>query len=162
MSPATILSKVTYHAVYDDSIMDALAYARTHGFAGVQVAVEVPHLNPARYLIEERHNIGRFRAANRQIISLHPPDHVLSLLDCNRVLPKAICGYYEDLVMYAQNLGASLAVLHLGTMPTFSTDTRPPVRYPRQSARIVYQALMANRTGSSALAASISCASCRG
>jgi hypothetical protein len=40
-----ILSKVSYHAVYDDSILEALRFAKANGFAGVQVAVETPHLS---------------------------------------------------------------------------------------------------------------------
>ena len=41
-----ILDRVTYHAVYDDSILAALRFALDHGFAGVQVAAELPHLDP--------------------------------------------------------------------------------------------------------------------
>ena len=34
------LCRASYHAVYDDSILDALCFAQRHGFSGIQVAVE--------------------------------------------------------------------------------------------------------------------------
>ncbi len=44
-----ILDKLSYHAVYDASILDALEFARAHGFAGVQ-----PRSRRRTYCIEVR------------------------------------------------------------------------------------------------------------
>jgi hypothetical protein len=48
-----ILNKVSYHAVYDESIVDPLAFAAGNGFAGIQWAVEAPNLAKGifRYLL---------------------------------------------------------------------------------------------------------------
>lgn len=139
-----ILSKVTYHAVYDESVMDALQYARTGGFAGVQLAVEVPHLNPDRVPMAALREAGGFRARHAMRISLHTPDHVCSLFETARGLSNAILGYYSDLLTYAEALGASLIVLHLGDIPSFRTDAEPPARYPPKSVRICLDALRDN------------------
>ena len=40
----SILDNISYHAVYDDSILSALEYAKDSGFSGVQVADETPHV----------------------------------------------------------------------------------------------------------------------
>ena len=41
----SILDKISYHAVYDKSIVEALEYADANGFSGIQIAVEAPHLS---------------------------------------------------------------------------------------------------------------------
>ena len=40
-----ISKKISYHAVYDHSILEALYYAKENGFTGIQIAVETPHLS---------------------------------------------------------------------------------------------------------------------
>jgi hypothetical protein len=51
--PYPILDRVSYHAVYDRSVLDALQYAHANGFAGIQLAVEVPHLSFERLSASE-------------------------------------------------------------------------------------------------------------
>jgi len=139
-----ILNKVTYHAVYDESIMDALRFARTNGFAGVQLAMEVPHLSHERLSTSQRDAIGRYREEHNLRISLHPPDFSCSLVECSRVLTQGIHTYYQDLFDFAEDIGAKIVVLHLGALPTFSTDTQPCVTYPEQSRQFALEALNAN------------------
>jgi len=64
-----VLNKVSYHAVYDDSILDALRFAKANGLAGVQVAVETPHLSLD--LLSEARPVGP-RATRRQAFALMP------------------------------------------------------------------------------------------
>ena len=40
-----IIKRVSYHAVYDESILGALKFASETGFSGVQVADETNHLS---------------------------------------------------------------------------------------------------------------------
>lgn len=74
-----MLDKVTYQAVYDDSIIDALGYASLNGFAGVQVAVEAPHLSLSWLAATECDEIRRMTEAHDLSISVHAPDDVCSL-----------------------------------------------------------------------------------
>jgi sugar phosphate isomerase/epimerase len=122
--------------------MDALRYAQAHLFAGVQVAIEYLHLNPDRMFTAGCEEVGRFRARHQLSISLHPP--TLSLYESARVLPNAILGYYEDLFMYAKDMGASIIVLHLGAPPTFPTDTQPVLRYPPQILPLLMRTMKDN------------------
>lgn len=128
-----ILNKVTYHAVYDKSIMDALQYAHTNGFAGVQVAVEAPHLSFERLDDRECEEINQRRQAFNLRISLHPPDHTCSLFETSEALTRGIRDYYRNLFAFAQKTGAEIVVLHLGTIPSFLTDTQIPRRSPELS-----------------------------
>ena len=80
-----ILDKVSYHAVYDSSIMDVLRYAKVNGFAGVQLAVELPHLSFETATEREYCEIAEFCAANRLYMCLHGPDDVASLFVSKRV-----------------------------------------------------------------------------
>jgi len=139
-----ILEKTTYHAVYDESVMDALRFARTNGFAGVQLAMEVPHLSHERLSTSQRDAIGRYREEHNLRISLHPPDFSCSLVECSRVLTQGIQTYYQDLFDFAEDIGAKIVVLHLGALPTFSTDTQPSVAYPEQSRQFALESLNAN------------------
>jgi len=74
-----ILDKMTYHAVYDDSIVAALRYAAATGFAGVQVAVETPHLSFERLAEAEVERIAALRDEAGMWISLHAPDEACRL-----------------------------------------------------------------------------------
>jgi sugar phosphate isomerase/epimerase len=141
---AKILDRITYHAVYDNSAMAALQYARANGFAGMQLAVELPHLAPDRTGMDELRRIGQYRSQHRLRISLHAPDDQCSMFACSRVLPRAIHGYFEDLFLYANDLGSRLVVMHLGAAPTFRTDTDPPMYLPPTSAKLYLEALLAN------------------
>ena len=57
----SLLDRITYHAVYDDTIVDALGYAHEHRFAGIQVGVETPHLSFARQSAADCRAIARLR-----------------------------------------------------------------------------------------------------
>ena len=46
--------KITYHAVYDESIIDALAVARANGFAGIQASEAVGNTTTGRALLQSQ------------------------------------------------------------------------------------------------------------
>lgn len=140
----SILSKTTYHAVYDESIMDALRYARNNGFAGVQLAIEVPQLSPERLTTAQRDAIGRYREEYNLTISLHAPDDTCSLLETSRTLTTGVFEYYRELFEFAEDVGAQIVVLHVGHLPTFPTDTQPEVEYPLEALASWQDALGGN------------------
>jgi sugar phosphate isomerase/epimerase len=127
---ADILQRVTYHAVYDGSIIDALHYARDNGFAGVQVAVETPHVSPEALSREERAEVREFVRANGIMLSMHGPDEVASLVVSDPHLSEGIFGYWSALFEFAEEVGAGLITFHLGSIPSFGTDTVPRVLTP--------------------------------
>ncbi len=139
-----ILDKVSYHAVYDESIVDALRYARGHGFAGVQVAVETPHLSFEGLGGTEREEIARLADEYGLSIGLHAPDELASLFVTSRHLSEGILAYFEALFDFAEHVAARLVTVHLGSMTRFRTDEDPPEAVPPVDRAAYLHALEAN------------------
>jgi len=141
---ASKLRRVTYHAVYDDSIIDALRYARDNGFAGVQVAVETPHLSPAALSCEQRAEVKTFVQANGLLLSIHGPDEVASFVVSDPYLSEGILGYWSALFEFAEQIGANIITFHLGSIPSFGTDTAPRVLIPDVDLAIYRRTIAGN------------------
>ena len=139
-----ILTKVTYHAVYDASILDALVYAHAHGFAGVQVAVEAPHLRFDLLHNEARAEIAAFREANGLTLSLHGPDDVASLFESHPGLIRGVFSYFEDLFGFAEEVGASIITFHPGAMTQWGTDASPRMLRPEEDEDLYIAAFRSN------------------
>ena len=139
-----ILSKVSYHAVYDESIIDALAFAGSHGFAGIQWAVEAPHLAFESLPAEEIDRIAACRAEAGLDISLHAPDDACSLFSASRHLAEGIFRYFDAMMSLAGRIGAELITIHLGAPVTFGTDTDPPESIPNPDRALYRQVLARN------------------
>jgi sugar phosphate isomerase/epimerase len=139
-----ILTKVTYHAVYDASILDALTYARDHGFAGVQVAVETPHLRFDLLTPDARAEVAAFREANGLVLSLHGPDDVASLFESHPALVRGTFGYFEDLFDFAADVGAHIISFHPGAMAQWGTDTSPRLLRPEEDENLYITAFGKN------------------
>ena len=140
----SILDKLSYHAVYDASIPDALRFASEHGFSGVQVAVESPHLSFENMTDDDCCEIAGLRHKKGLSVSLHCPDHVTSLFAFSPQLVEGIFGYYEALFTFAENIGARLITVHLGEASSFGTDTHPRVRTPGQDVPVYLRTLEVN------------------
>jgi sugar phosphate isomerase/epimerase len=119
-----ILGRVSYHAVYDASIVDALEYASKNGFAGIQLAVELPHLSFESFSHEQGEEAASFAEANGVYITIHAPDESVSLFEHSRFLREGIVNYYRALFEFAALVRARVVTIHIGAMPTFPTDTR--------------------------------------
>jgi hypothetical protein len=63
----SILSRVSYHAVYDGSCLDAMRFAKANGFAGVQLADEAPHLSFERLTESEARRIAESLAGRTRL-----------------------------------------------------------------------------------------------
>lgn len=121
----SVLDRVSDHVVYDASIMDALRWARANGFAGVQVAIELPHLSPENVGKAERAQIATYCAKNALRITLHAPDDSTSLFVASPSLVKGIFEYFEAMFDFAEQIGSPLITFHVGGPPSFGTAPRP-------------------------------------
>jgi sugar phosphate isomerase/epimerase len=139
-----ILDRVSYHAVYDESILDALRYAKGNGFAGVQVAVETPHLSFESLTDAQCAEIASFCHGEGVGMSLHAPDDVASLFATSGALREGIFTYFERLLEFAARVSARLVTVHPGAMVRFRTDTRPPEVAPQSDRPAYAQALWEN------------------
>jgi sugar phosphate isomerase/epimerase len=119
-----ILDRVSYHAVYDASMLDALEYAKENGFAGIQLAVELPHLSFESLSAEQVLEAAYFAESNGVYITIHAPDEAASLFEHSRFLRDGIMNYYRALFDFAGRVKARLVTVHIGAMTTFPTDTR--------------------------------------
>ena len=139
----SILDKVTYHAVYDNSIIDALEYAHEAGFAGVQIAVEAPHLSFERLSVHDCIEIADYCAEHQLSVSLHGPDDVASLFGSSQYLVEGIFGYFDALFRFAEEIGSKLITIHLGSPVRFGTDTEPRLEFAADD-RVLYREALAN------------------
>ena len=142
-----ILDKVSYHAVYDNSVMEALEYARDNGFAGVQIAVESPHLSFEAVAAEDLAGIASFVEEQNALVSIHAPDQAVSLFQHSPILRDGIMRYYRALFDFAARIKAQLVTIHIGEMTTFHTDTRREVTVPEQDLA-VYRGVVAHNLNS--------------
>lgn len=133
-----VLDSISYHAVYDASIMDALQYAHDNGFTGIQIAVETPHLSFESLTDNEMREIASFAAANNLYITIHAPDETASLFQPNRFLREGILNYYRALFDFAARVKARLVTIHIGQMTMFPTDTVRELTVPEED-RAIYR-----------------------
>ncbi len=142
-----ILDRVSYHAVYDASIMDALEYARDNGFAGIQLAAESPHLAFEMLSGPEISEIASFVDAEQSFVSIHAPDEAASLFQHSRHLRDGIQNYYRALFDFAAAARARLVTIHIGGMTTYRTDTRREMSVPEPDQSI-YRGVVARNLDS--------------
>jgi sugar phosphate isomerase/epimerase len=148
-----ILDRVSYHVVYDASIMDALEYARDNGFAGIQLAAESPHLAFEMLSGPEINEIAAFVNSEQVFVSIHAPDEAASLFQHSRHLRDGIQNYYRALFDFAAAVGALLVTIHIGGMATFRTDTRREMIVPESDQSIYREVVTRNLDGLLGLAA---------
>jgi sugar phosphate isomerase/epimerase len=117
-----ILDRVSYHAVYDRSVIDALRYAKQNGFAGIQLADETPHLSFEHLDDAEVGDIAEFASTEGLYVNLHAPDDACSLFQCSRYLADGIANYFEALFAFGRRIGSRLVTIHAGSMTTFGAD----------------------------------------
>jgi len=138
-----IENKISYHAVYDKSIIDALKFAKKNNFAGIQLAVESPHLSFEHLSNEKRGEIKKFCINNGLYINLHAPDDI-SLLNTNLYLQNGIFEYFKNLFKFANDVSSRLVTIHLGSMTTFPTDSTPERTYPNEDLDFYKKSLKEN------------------
>ena len=130
-------------AVYDESIIEALKFAKNNNFAGIQLAVESPHLSFEHLSQEKRVEIKNFCNNNGLYINLHAPDNI-SLFNSNPPLQNGIFEYFKDLFKFANEISSQLVTIHIGSMTTFPTDTNPELIYPHEDLDFYKKSLKEN------------------
>ena len=138
-----IENKVSYHAVYDKSIIKALKFAKNNNFAGIQLAVESPHLSFEHLSHEKRVEIKNFCKNNGLNVNLHAPDDI-SLFNTNPKLQNGIFEYFNDLFKFAFDVSSKLVTIHIGSMTTFPTDSLPEQKYPDEDLNFYKNSLKEN------------------
>ncbi len=138
-----IEDKVSYHAVYDKSIIEALKFAKNNNFAGIQLAVESPHLSFEHLSHEKRVEIKNFCKNNGLYVNLHAPDDI-SLFNTNPQLQNGIFEYFKDLLKFAYDVSSKLVTIHIGSMTTFPTDSLPEQKYPVEDLNFYKNSLKEN------------------
>jgi sugar phosphate isomerase/epimerase len=141
---SNILDRVSYHAVYDETILSALEYAGKNGFTGVQVAVEAPHLSFESLSNDQCAEIKEFLSANNLRLVLHAPDDSVSLFQASRHLLDGIFAYYGALFSFAEAAGAMMVTFHLGSAPSFITDDATSHVLPKADCKTLERAVNEN------------------
>ncbi|MHB0998792.1 MAG: sugar phosphate isomerase/epimerase family protein [Armatimonadota bacterium] len=139
-----IFDRISYHAVYDESIISSMEYAGRNGFTGVQVSIESPHLSFERLSSSDIDAIADYSSETGIRILLHAPDDVTSLFVTSSYLQKGILDYYSALFHFADKAGCKLITFHLGSISTFSTNTVPKQMVPDIDMAIYRSALADN------------------
>lgn len=138
----SIFDTISYHAVYDSSIQEALLYAKENGFTGIQIADESPHLSFEKLSAELVNDVKCVAQEQGVYIVLHAADTAASLFQPSRHLIGGIRDYYTALLKFANKVSARLVTIHSGEMTSFRTDSQPEYRIPHEDLafyRIVFQ-----------------------
>jgi sugar phosphate isomerase/epimerase len=141
---SNILDKVSYHAVYDKSIIGALEYAHTNGFAGIQLAVESPHLSFESLSEEQLQKIVSFIETKGTRISIHAPDESTSLFQTSNYLRQGVIEYFRTLFNFAERVHAQIVTIHLGGVISYKTDTTPVIDVPAEDIPIYKDFIIKN------------------
>lgn len=128
----SIFDKISYHAVYDASIQEALRYAKESGFTGIQIADESPHLSFERISARQTDEIKHIAHEQGIYIVLHAADDAASLFQPSRHLIGGIRDYYAALLGFAHKISARLVTIHPGEMTSFRTDSQPEYHLPHE------------------------------
>lgn len=127
-----ILKRISYHAIYDDSILDALEYAYENEFAGIQLAVDSPHLSFESMSEKSIKKIRSFLDNKNLYITIHAPDEAISIYTHTRYLRKGINDYCRAMFYFAERVRAPLVTIHTGKPTIFRTDSKPEKVVPEK------------------------------
>ncbi len=142
----SILSRVTCHAVYENSVTEALRGARPAGFAGIQLS-EAPHLSFEQFDTDQVAEIASIVRGEGLWLSLHASDDDASLFTTSETLRTALGEYFRRLMDFAYHAGARMITIHLGRAPSWPTDEDPPRLRPEQDQGAVEEIFTENLDG---------------
>ncbi|MDE1850337.1 MAG: sugar phosphate isomerase/epimerase [Candidatus Micrarchaeota archaeon] len=143
MNKNKVFERISYHVVYDDSIMDSIDFASKNGFSGIQIAMDVLHLG---FDNSSNAEILRIKEKSQELgvrINLHAPDGA-SLVFPYSNTDKGIISYYSDLIDFAVKIGAKIITIHPGKPSHFPTDTVPQEIYPKRDLGLYKKILEKN------------------
>lgn len=140
----SILDRISYHAVYDNSILEALKWAHINGFKGVQVADESPHLSFERLTSAEVRSLRTHIENRNMTLSIHVPDSTISLFQCSGYLSGGMKDYFRALFAFSRNVKVKLVTLHPGSLTTFRTDSNHIKTFPEEDLQLYLDAARRN------------------
>lgn len=135
---------VSFHAVYESSILEALKNAVKFGFNGIQVAVDSPHFDLFNLSNPEINEIIKICRKNQLYIVLHGPDEITSLFTSNHFLQNGIFNYFSNLFDFAEKIQCKMVTIHLGRMTTFPTSDKSNRKFPEEDLSIYKDTLKNN------------------
>lgn len=142
--PRQVLAKASCHAVYEESILAALCFARENGFSGIQAAVESPHLAFEDIPPNECERVAAYCRQHDMRVSLHAPDTAVSLFQSSRHLREGTFAYLAAMFEFAKRIGCRLITIHPGQIITFGTDTHPRQLIPERDRPLYRRAFQEN------------------
>ena len=140
----SLKSKISYHAVYEDSLIDAIRFARENGFTGVQIPVELPYMSFENFSETDIEEIRMLKHELGIRINLHAHDETASLWEANRYLREGIYKYFRALLDFAKKVDAQLITIHVGSRPRYGTDTTPQRLLPARAEKHYIESLRQN------------------
>lgn len=126
-----IIKRLSYHVVYDTSILDAIDFASNNGFSGIQIATDALHLSFENKTTKELMDIKNTSQEKNIKISLHAPDSATLVFPYSNI-NGGIISYYKDLIRFAHQINAQIITIHPGTLPTFPLDYKNVQTFPTQ------------------------------
>jgi sugar phosphate isomerase/epimerase len=132
----SITSRISFFAVYESSIAEAVRFASENGFSGVQIPVELPHLS---FESLSHSDIGHIRTLKERLgvrLVLHAHDQTASLWETNSFLQEGIRSYYHALADFADRVEARIITVHIGGPTQYGTDTEPRRLLPAEDEEL--------------------------
>ena len=138
-----IFKRLSYHVVYDNSILDAIDFASKNGFSGIQLAADALHLGFENKTQKDLTEI-KMKAEDLNIrIVIHASD-AASLVFPYTKTDKGIMAYYADLIDFAYAISAQIITIHPGAPASFPTDTDQLMTFPKQDIELYKEILSHN------------------
>ncbi|MDE1870415.1 MAG: sugar phosphate isomerase/epimerase [Candidatus Micrarchaeota archaeon] len=138
-----VLNRISYHVIYDYSIIAALEFAASNGFSGIQIAMDSLHLGFEDLSDKEVEVIKIGSEALNVCINLHAPDGASLVYPYGRT-DRGIMSYYSDLIEFAKKIGAKIITIHPGVPAHFPTDTEPSQLFAEQDIELYKQIFKSN------------------
>ncbi len=117
----TLPSRRAYHAIYDESLSEALEYASQNEWNGIVPDLGVPTFSPEKYSERDRREL-REKLQNLSLeFGIHAPGDDISLFTSYPPVRIGILDYFKSIIDFARDIciGQTTIVVHAGSPPSF-------------------------------------------
>jgi len=115
-----IRSRLGYHVVYDDSIIDAIDFSSENGFAFIQIDLAMPKFFPEEYDQSARRELREYAKRKGVDLTLHVSGEDFSLQTLHSGIRFAIMERMKEFIDFAQDIQAIRMTIHPGNVPVFT------------------------------------------
>jgi sugar phosphate isomerase/epimerase len=115
-----------YHAVYDESLSEALDYASQSDWNGIVPDLGVPVFSTERYSEKDRKELKQ-KIQNLSLeVGIHAPGDDVSLYTSYPPIRFAVLEYFKSIIDFARDIstGPTTIVVHAGSPPSFKQAGR--------------------------------------